>query len=519
MFVHGFHENCKAVMDNYNPTDVFILGGEAPDADQFRKLLIGDDKNLIPGSTDLIKTMVELWIQNANQYEANRVASAMTQLRNAGVSEEEIQSLIRDPLALRNFIHESREALLIKLNEIHRKIEEADPLNMATKDEIALFNKHKEWYMKKGQGDDDYYPNDAAVHYSALLMEIAALVTEQKVLPPGQVCDVVEHIFKVMHGAMTSQSVREGWSQLGTMADFEFSGVNCGSVIRQYVTDNTRCIEDGDKQSSPFGRSPLRVMRMACNFYGLNGAFSLLNATDKQFIAAAVKMFRDEQEIKELSRTAQFIKEGPEDFYVSISCCWLKVLERESLHYAIIGRNDLSVPKLVQNIVNMDMDAFDQLLPRDWALDADICGTNKDASEIDISKLRASVHWKQPPQEVVLDSTDASNVTTASSIVSSLVGKMDKLAIVSADGTPMSESATTDVLPGVSVQGARPKVVSPQTTLQKPLAPNAGKKPAPARPGQTQTVTKVTPSAANVSGQSPRRQRRNQKGKESNEEY
>jgi hypothetical protein len=192
----------------------------------------------------------------------------------------------------------------------------------------------------------------------------------------------VFQIIKIMHNALSVQGARDAWKVLSSCPSFVVADVDIGELVASYVSDDDRNIDEGAQLSSPFGRSPMRIYRIACNFLGMPGPFSLLNAPSDEFFPAAVEMYQNELNIKKLSKTAKFIKAGAESFFISVSCAWLKALNRDWLAYVVTGRNDLSVPKLVGAIVDIKVAGFNDLEPRDWALAHDIVGQNAKATPI-----------------------------------------------------------------------------------------------------------------------------------------
>jgi hypothetical protein len=247
---------------------------------------------------------------------------------------------------------------------------------MATDKDIAMLNKHEEWFRKGGVDDEEWYPNDGAVHYPLLIVEILCMLKLAGYDTTTKLTDAVRYFMAICHNAMNKQSYRAGWKQLSQMPAVMFHGIDIGAVIRNYASDPTRNIADQDQQSSPFGRAPMRIARIAEVLFGRKGAFTVLNAPLSGQMDELLKMKDLEDTIKSLSVDAKFIKQGAEGLFISFSIAWLIVLERRSLFYSITGRNDQSVPQILKNTVNVSMSAYADLPPRGWALMQNIQGTN-----------------------------------------------------------------------------------------------------------------------------------------------
>jgi hypothetical protein len=404
-FMEEFHNAMDDMMDNYAITDIFIYGGGESAAEIWFNIVRANTDQIAPGAAEFTTAMVVAWFEAANQYEESRKASAQVQLENAEVDQASIDAIINDPIALRKYIATMRQELIVRLSEIHSKMLVNDPLDLPTKKEVALFEFHKHWYENQGVNDDEYLPNDGAVHYPMLIMEIMLQIKAAGAGAASEIWECFEYMIKVMHNMMSTQSSRDGWEQLKSMPDFSMHEVEIGSLIRQYTSDTGRCIETSDKLSSPFGRGPLRIMRIAQCLMSLPGPFSVINAPIEEQITSLMQLYKQEIEIKELSKTAKFIKEGAEDFFVSFTVAWLLVLDRRSLMYCVTGRNDQSVPKILADMTSMDMSAFADLPARTWSLDHDICGRSEEKPSIEERMFRRrdvmpdKPDTKPPPQQ------------------------------------------------------------------------------------------------------------------------
>jgi hypothetical protein len=81
-----------------------------------------------------------------------------------------------------------------------------------------------------------------------------------------------------------------------------------------------------------------------------------------------------EKEINIASNLASHVKEGPMDFSIALSALWLIVLKRPFIAYVLTGRNDLSVPKMLEGITGIPIQGLESLPARKWSLSQDIRG-------------------------------------------------------------------------------------------------------------------------------------------------
>jgi hypothetical protein len=362
--------------------DIFILGSFDPHNNNFINLMRNRSDQFIAGAAEFVTAMVKNWYEAANQYDNNRKQSAVVQLRNAGASATDIDSVLNDPMLLRQFISEQRRDLMDKLSKIVNKMSYRDPMDLPTQKDLELFAKHESWFMNGAVDDNEYYPNDGAVSYTYLIVELVNLIKNAGVTGVMPVWNTFHYILKIMNANLTNQSSRKGWTLLAQFPDHTYNGFNVSTLIRSYVTDQTRNISPQDKQSSPFGRSPLRIMRIAQCLCDCNGPFSLMNAPVERALPTIMNVYSIEQEIKDLTANASFISEGAEGLFIAFTVTWLLALDRQTIMADVTGRNDLSVPKLLESITNLSMPGHLDLRARKWALDHDITGADDERDPI-----------------------------------------------------------------------------------------------------------------------------------------
>jgi hypothetical protein len=277
-FMNEWHIQIDRFMGNYSQHDLFIIGGMIANDGDWRQFVKGSAATIPENATQFMVDLVTAWLLNADKYAEQRRESAIEQLTNMDATEKQIQDIVSDPIKLREFIHVMREGFLAKLTDTDMKVKAGDPLHMATDKDIAMLNKHEEWFRKGGVDDDEWYPNDGAVHYPLLIVEILCLLKLAGYDTTTKLTDAVRYFMAICHNAMNKQSYRAGWKQLSQMPAVMFHGIDIGAVIRNYASDPTRNIADQDQQSSPFGRAPMRIARIAEVLFGRKGAFTVLNA-------------------------------------------------------------------------------------------------------------------------------------------------------------------------------------------------------------------------------------------------
>jgi hypothetical protein len=381
-FLDGMHENMIEHMSDYNPDDVFALTTMPPNKKTLSSLIMDKNGTARSGVAELLKEAVDKWFESANKYAENREKSAIKQLQNEGRTEEEIKSIIENPEQLRRFIQMMRAQLIGKLREIKHNIDNESALNPVTAKDKQLFETHKDWFSEDADDDDEFMPNDGAVSYTFLLIDIVNTIKANASKASSTMEHLVTMFFRIGMAHLSGQSTRVGWDALKTCPDHDECGVNLGLVWRNYAGDESRCIVGHDKQSSPLGRSPLRFMRMAAVMFDMGGSFSLYNAPDDTFMEAAVMMRKIEKQLEDELQSAQFSKSGDEGMSVALTAVWARILNASNIHCARNGRNDLSVPKLLAHITNHDMRAFDDLRPRSWFLVDDIRGMSKNVDSL-----------------------------------------------------------------------------------------------------------------------------------------
>jgi len=335
---------------------------------ELRKMLGYDAK-----FAEMLASAINKWIKNADTYETARKQSALLQLKNADVPDDEINALINNPAELRKFIQESKKQLETTLAKANAKVNAKNPMDMPTLKEKLLVEKHKSWFNVADAGEDNPYPNDNAVVYSFLIIEIFQLLVANKVDATFDLWKAYESFCHVFSSAAKNDSNTKAWTNLGTCEDFKSNGINVGKAMREYVTDKKRCAKSAKSTLSPqlqsgLQRGPRRLDRIVSISIVTESPFTILNLDNDQFIKQLILLYKREALAKIAVAAAKTIKKGAEGLSDAESMAWVSCLGRQSLLPIILGRNDCSLPKLVGSLVNVDVSAYADLKARSWSV-------------------------------------------------------------------------------------------------------------------------------------------------------
>jgi hypothetical protein len=377
-----WHTKVQAAAKTFNRADTFVYSAGDADPAAFVAVLRAGTSELVPGAAEFASDMVKAWIETANTYQAQRVSSAVLQMTNANATKADINALIKDPIALREFIASQRRGLIARLTEILYKVNHPDPKNMANPKELELLKQHSHWFPDQAMDDSEYMPNDGAVPYPMLFVEMIYMLRSAGAKNPVHAWKCFLMMAEIFHGNMKSQSARVAWGVLAAMGDYSYLDVNIGAVIRTYCSDEKRNIEPQVKIASPMGRGPLRIARLVQCCLGFDGPFSILNYPVATIIKELMKLRTLEDAIIENGGKAETINTEVTDLRIAFTIGWYFALDRTSIFCVITGRNDLAVPKILESITNLNMSAFEDCKPREWSLRKDITGLSDDAPAI-----------------------------------------------------------------------------------------------------------------------------------------
>jgi hypothetical protein len=358
---------CEAKIDDLKLDDV--LNPIEPQSEDELTTFFAHDAKM----TQLLASAINKWLKDANTYEEARQASAALQLRNADVPEELIADLIQKPEELRKFIQQQRSVLVAQLQKIKTKIEANDAMDMPTQKELLLYNKHKSWFESDATGENNPYPNDNAVVYSFLILEIFMVIWSNKSEKVGPIWQAYEGFCKIFIGANKKDSNTKAWDALKACPDYNLVGFNVGKAMREYVSDEKRCAKstkatNAPKLQSGLQRGPRRLDRIVSISVDCHSQFTILNLDGVRLVQNLVELYSREQKATAAVAQAKTVKKGAEGLSDAESIAWLCCLGRVRMLPIATGRNDCSLPKLVGALVNIDTTAFAGLKPRPWSV-------------------------------------------------------------------------------------------------------------------------------------------------------
>jgi len=369
---------------------------EPQDQTQLADFLAHDAK-----MAQIYASAIQKWLKDASTYEEARRRSAALQLKNADVPDGEAAAIINNPEELRRFIQDSRGTLVNQLNIIKQKLLTPNPMNLPTPKELELYNKHKKWFENASQDDNNPYPNDNAVVYSFLIMEIFQLLKENAsknaqsitimevksddsssssassavpvVAPVLNLWLAYEGFCTVFMNANKNDSNNKAWITLASCPDFDVAGVNVGKAMREYVSDQVRTKKSGKSTQAPklqsgLQRGPRRTERICAISIHCYSQFTILNVDGKRLVENLIILYNREEIASAAVKAAKTIKPGAVGLSDAESIAWLTGLGRVEMLGIATGRNDCSLPKLVGKLVNIDVAAFATLEARRWAV-------------------------------------------------------------------------------------------------------------------------------------------------------
>lgn len=385
----GYVKNDKSIEDVLEPI-------KPQSEDELTQFLSYD-----PKMTQLLASAIAKWLKDANTYEQARQQSAVKQLTNANVPDNEIQALVANPNELRKFIQEQRAVLINQLTRIKLKVDAQSALELPTNKEKELLGKHSSWFGKDGADEDNPYPNDNAVVYSLLFLEVFLVIKKNDTIAAGKKATIAknneenkttekevvktdspmeyslwsafEMFGQIYMNAKSNDSDNKVWVNLKDCPDYMHAGYNVGKSIRDYVSDQARCAKSSKagvapKLQSGLQRGPRRLDRMISISIPCTSQFTILNLDGIKLVQNLVELFNREQTASAAVANAQTIQKGAEGLSDAESIAWLCCLGRRKMLPFATGRNDCSLPKLVGAMVNVDVSAFANLAPRPWSV-------------------------------------------------------------------------------------------------------------------------------------------------------
>jgi len=323
------------------------------------------------GATAILVSAIRKFLDGATQYEDARLLSAATQLKNENASADKIANVLATSATVRAYISAQTNDLRATLFAIKRKIERMDPLDLPTVKETQLYQKHQSWLNSTVEVSDPL-PQDNAVPYMLLLVEVVELVWSTRQSSTFDLFEGVHAFFSVIGCAMKSASNKAAYQTLALTPDILAFGFDIGNAVKTYVSDVAR------HALTPSGRTDVklqgatqrgvrRTQRLAAIFGTCPSRFNIMKMPMDDKMQFLIGLHNQEKEITMIEDKLQFSKKGAEGLSDAESMMWLLVLGREEIHEMSIGRNDLCTPALFGTLTGSDCSAFGGLKARLWS--------------------------------------------------------------------------------------------------------------------------------------------------------
>lgn len=338
-------------MIRINPNHEALRIPQSPNPDYVRNLVRSNE-----AFKTIVISSVRKFLQSASTYAQQRQISAQKQLRNQGRSADEIKTVLEDPNSVREFVQQQRLQLVDQLTRIKGKMDSNDPLNLLTEKERKLWDKHSVWFSSNEYDDSSYLPNDNAVPYVFLILEVIQMLHQSHFTHLNELFDAYCGFCTVIMNAMNNESMSRAWKTVGTMPDHFVHGVNVGEVVRQYVGDATRTkiaarAVDNPALQTCTQRSIMRAERFCALSIPCKSPWTIMNLDVDDALRHLVDLHARERTTRADINQANNINSGIEAVSNAEAMCWYIFQDRFNLLPVLTGRNDISVPKLVKEFV------------------------------------------------------------------------------------------------------------------------------------------------------------------------
>jgi len=335
--------------------------------------IIAANANMAP----IIQAMVQAWKDDAGQYHQDRIASARKQMSNDGVPPDEQSEILDNPERLRSYIRERRQEYLETLEEAWDSVNHPDPLKPATAKQRQLLAHTQSWFPGGQDSGDEYLPNDSAVEYLFLVMEILLMLHELGSCHSEGLKRRFAYFCQIAGSHLTGESTGKGYVSMSMCGTALIDGVDISPVVRSYPSDLDRnkdvALDGAHKKHKPSQqRAALRLLRIVAIGCDCPCAFQILNMAGSLQFESLVELSALEAIIAAAIQAAKDIKDGDEGLLLSHSMLWLLIAGRSNIFTSIFGRNDLSVPRVAAAATGMTMDGLGELPARPWALTSTI---------------------------------------------------------------------------------------------------------------------------------------------------
>lgn len=323
----------------------------------------------------ILASAIRKWLSDASAYEANRIQSATKQMRNNGESEDAIRRLVGDKEALRRYIHAQRSTLLLNLSQAKELEEKDDVFNLPDTKQSELLVTHSNWFNKAEAVEDNPYPNDNAVPYTILILEIMILISKHGGSKKGNLWVAYTKFLTIFLNQAQKESNTKAWTKMKTIRDFVVEGYNIGAAMVEYTTNVSRNQESDKASQSKKLNSALqvtvrRLLRIGALSQECTNQFTILNLEGDELIDAIVELNAREERAEVAIRAANNIQPGADGLRDSEWFLWTIILNRKNLLPILMGCNHLTTPGLAGSLVGVDTSMFPALQPRPWAITA-----------------------------------------------------------------------------------------------------------------------------------------------------
>jgi len=249
--------------------------------------------------------------------------------------------------------------------------------SVASPKERKLYDKHKDWFEDPESESENFMPNDNSVPYFILLWEILTLLHRMGADSSDNLLDAYNSFGVVMIHYFTSQSASSALAMLKSLPITYVGGVDIAAAISAYVNNPGRFRNDTmGFDSAKYCPHHIRTLPRACRIFSTTlevaCSFTIYNLSGKRLAAALASLHAIENSITTLLKDARFCRPGTEGMSVAESIAWSSLIGRGKLYEPGWGRNDHSVPRILNELMGWRTAQLEDLAPRSWAITTDV---------------------------------------------------------------------------------------------------------------------------------------------------
>jgi len=316
----------------------------------------------------IVTSALRKFLNDAGQYSDNRKRSVRLQMKNEDATDEMIRDVLADEAKVRTYVRDKRKEMLIKIEDIKRRIDLKSAVEMVTAKEMAMWEKHKVWFDADENSETSYLPNDAAVTYSLMIFEIMQMLVAESQGINQSVDDAYHEFCLICINAINAQSSSVAWKSLASTPTHMVGVIDVGSVVRDYVTDDYRVDMLHTKLVSPFARRVLLLERICAISIKCRTPFSILNLSPEETVPEMIRLDKLEKKAQAAVKQCRWVSKGIDDYSAAEYMAWMMITGRNTILEPVFGRNDLSVPMFASSLVGLGAAPFDHVEPRPWAV-------------------------------------------------------------------------------------------------------------------------------------------------------